>query len=304
MAKTIQKQTGPKSIAGKKIVAKNARKGNIFTKGYLPSEDVTQKQVEFEAMCDQWKAYDPSRQLVLRTIEQASLGLERMMAVEKIKIEAAMQSLDIAQKFTIRAGLSAMLGNSLPAWFFMEDDGGQKQHAIYLDLVWEQAEELRVKFSDRIVPQIKEYFPDLYHYIMQNQPANASFLMVLGQRYQKSAVTLNLTELMNSLTSKFGDHLTWAQDPARYQLIINGIRAEQMYEVMDLERNNRIATSLQNRIFKGYQALSYFNQIEARDVQQVIEKAQLPILAMDEPESDAEPKDEEEAANVVDEKVV
>ena len=109
---------------------------------------------------------------------------------------------------------------------------------------------------------------------------------------------------MNSLTSKFGDHLTWAQDPARYQLIINGIRAEQMYEVMDLERNNRIATSLQNRIFKGYQALSYFNQIEARDVQQVIEKAQLPILAMDEPESDTEPKDEEEAANVVDEKVV
>jgi len=301
MAKTIQKQTGPKSIAGKKIVAKNARKGNIFTKGYLPSEDITEKQIEFELMCEQWQAYDPSRQLVLRTIEQASLGLERMMAVEKIKIEAAMQSLDIAQKFAARAGLGVMYGSTLPAWFFMEDDGSQKQHAIYLDLVWQQANTLREKFSDQIVPHIREYFPDLHHFIMHKQSSNASFLMVLGQRYQKSAVTLNLAELMNSIGTKHADHLIWARDPARYQLIINGIRAEQMYEVMDFERSNRFATSFQNRIFKGYQALSFFSQLETQDPQ-VIESAGLPILVLDEPQADSESK-EDETKDVVAEKV-
>jgi len=269
MANSMKKLGGPKTAEGKQIVCKNAQKSAIFTKGYLPSEDVAQKQVQFDQLSEQWHAYDPTRHIVLRTIEQASLGLERMMASEKIIIEGAMQSLNIAHEFVDRAGLTDARPSILPPWFFMEDDGGEKNRAILIDQIWEQAEQLRIKFSDAIVPKIAQLYPDLYKYVMQGQQPNASFLMVLGQQYKQSAVTLNLATLMNTLADKYSHHLMWARAPKRHQMIIDAIRQEQMREVMDLEKSNRYAVSFQNRIFKGIQMMATLDQHEAMVAQKL-----------------------------------
>ncbi len=64
----------------------------------------------------------------------------------------------------------------------------------------------------------------------------SSFIMTLGQRYGQSAVTLNLAALMNELNDRFSYHLIWAQDPERYQAIIDGLRAEQMEAAIDFEK--------------------------------------------------------------------
>ena len=269
MANGMKKLGGPKTAEGKKIVSKNAQKGAIFTKGYLPTEDVVQKQAQFGLLCEQWGAHDPTRQMILRTIEQANLGLERMMGCEKIIIEGAMQSLDIADEFVDRARLSDARPSLLPAWFFMEDDGGEKDRALLIDTIWEQAEQLRVQFRDAIVPQISQLFPELYAHVMRGQAPNASFLMVLGQQYKQSAVTLNLAELMNAMSSKYPYHLMWARAPRRHQMIIDAIRQEQMREVMDLEKSNRYAVSFQNRIFKGIQMMATLDQHEAMVAQKL-----------------------------------
>jgi len=50
MKKSFQGQTGPKTESGKKVVSKNAQKTSIFTQGYLPTENVAQKQNEFEQL--------------------------------------------------------------------------------------------------------------------------------------------------------------------------------------------------------------------------------------------------------------
>jgi hypothetical protein len=55
----------------------------------------------------------------------------------------------------------------------------------------------------------------------------------------------------------------WASRWQSYQVIIDGIRAQQVLEVMDLDRTNRYATSFQNRILKGLQALDTMNKIES-----------------------------------------
>jgi len=263
MTSSNKKLGGPKTAEGKQIVSKNAQKSAIFTKGYLPSEDVAQKQAQFDQLSEQWHAYDPTRHIVLRTIEQASLGLERMMTCEKIIIEGTMQSLDIAHEFVERAGLTDARPSILPPWFFMEDDGGEKDRAILIDQIWGQAEQLRLKFCDAIVPKIAQLYPDLYKYVMQGQQPNASFLMVLGQQYKQSAVTLNLAALMNTLSDKYPDHFLWARAPKRHQMIIDAIRQEQMRAVMDLEKSNRYAVSFQNRIFKGIQMMATLDQHEA-----------------------------------------
>lgn len=70
---------GPKTVDGKAVSSQNARKDSIFVQGYLPWEDAEEMRQQFEVMAKQWNAKDPSRQMLLRSIEQCQLGMERMM---------------------------------------------------------------------------------------------------------------------------------------------------------------------------------------------------------------------------------
>ena len=255
--------TGPKTEAGKKASSKNAQKAAIFTKGYLPWEDVATKQAQMEVMARQWGADDPTRQLILRTIEQAQLGLERLMAADKLRIEGIMQSLHIKHEFAKQAGIDPVIGLSLPSWFFKDDDEGQKKQAQFILQVFDDALQLQDQFSDQIVAKIAEKFPSLYEYIMGNIRSGQSFLIVMGQRYKQQTALLNVIALVNEIKTQYKDHLLWASRWQSYQVIIDGIRAQQVLEVMDLDRTNRYATSFQNRILKGLQALDTMNKIES-----------------------------------------
>lgn len=66
----VAAQTGPKSTPGKLASSKNSRKSSIFVKGYLSWEDVEQKQLMHQQLCNQWQANDPTRQILISTIEQ------------------------------------------------------------------------------------------------------------------------------------------------------------------------------------------------------------------------------------------
>ena len=272
--------TGPRSTKGKKTVAKNAQKSAIFSPGYLKSEDVAQKEAQFAKLCKQWGANDASRQLIVRTIEQASLSLERMMRAEKCMIEGAMHSLDIAMRFALKANISGVKAMHLPAWYFSEDDGGQKENALWFNRVWTEAGLLQHHFSDRDVPHISERYSHLYEYVMKDNVQNKSFIVRLGERYKQSTVILNLSALMNQLREDYEFHLIWAIAPERHQRIIDEIRAGQMIAVMDLEKTTRYATGFQNRILKGFQALALLAQYDAHP----LGKAQaLPLQAKPSP---------------------
>ena len=81
--------TGPKTVDGKAASSQNARKDSIFVQGYLPWENIDEKQQQFVAMAKQWGTKDPSRQMLLRTIEQCQLSIERMMYIERKKSKAS-----------------------------------------------------------------------------------------------------------------------------------------------------------------------------------------------------------------------
>jgi len=49
--------------------------------------------------------------------------------------------------------------------------------------------------------------------------------------------------------------LLWAQDPKRYQIIINGLRAEKVLKVLDFDKSNRYLKSFQNRRMRALQGL-------------------------------------------------
>lgn len=252
--------TGPKTEQGKAISSKNAVKAGIFSKGYLPWEDQEAKQQELIVLAKEWNVTGPSGLHFLRDIEQANLAQERLMYAERLIVEGAMQSAQIGEEFADRAGLELSQARFIPSWYFLEDDGGNKEHALYLDRVYEQAEHLRAHYSDQLVAQAQTRYPELFKYVMQGYAPNQSFVMVLAKEFKQNTPTLNLAQIMNQLQEKFRYHLLWAQDPARYQLIVEGLRAEKMLSVIDFDKSNRYMTNFQNRKIRAIQGLALLDQ--------------------------------------------
>lgn len=262
MKEAIRNQTGPKTEEGKKVASKNAQKAAIFTKGYLPSEDIDAKQAQFEALAEQWGVNDPSRLMFLRTIEQAYLGIERQMQAERNIIEGAMQSLDIAHDFAKAAGFNPISAMNMPSWYFDPEANPTKEFAVQVRRAYRELKELQANFSDQLAAQIAQQYPTAYAYIMEGQRQSASFLSVLGERYRLATPKLNLGAAVSEIAENYRDHLIWAQDPKRFEMIIAGLRSAKARELIDWDKSNRYAVSLQNRIFKGFQGLALMDQQE------------------------------------------
>lgn len=291
--------TGPKTVDGKAVSSQNARKDSIFVQGYLPWEDQDEKQQQLAAMAKQWGAKDPSRLLLLRSIEQAQIGIERMMYIERKKIEGLMQSTTIATAFCERAGLSEKNAHALPDWFFLEEGKSEKLRALKVSLLYDEAADFKARFSDQLAARVKEAYPTLFGYVMQGQKEGALFLTTLGQRYKQSAVILNLAALINELKERWEFHFIWAEAPARYQTIIDGLRVEQMEGAIDFDKSQRYATNLQNRMLKGFSALAALDQHEAFMKNQQKPLAQVanvvhPVLEMRSKESEPKKSDSQE----------
>ena len=201
------------------------------------------------------------------------------MYIERKKIEGLMQSTTIAYQFCERTGLSEKIAHALPDWFFLEDSESEKQRSIKVARIYDETAEFKARFSDQLAARVKDSYPALFGYVMQGQKEGASFLMALGQRYKGSAVTLNLGGLMNELKENWEFHFIWAQAPSRYQTIIDGLRAEQMEQAIDLDKSQRYATNLQNRMLKGFSALAALGQHELlMKNQQQIATPVIPVL--------------------------
>lgn len=266
MSKNTVVQTGPKTLDGKRASCKNAQKASIFTKGYLPSENPEQKQAQFEKLCEQWGATDPTRQLLLRTVEEASLGYERLMLAIKQKIEAQMQSLDVAREFVRLSGINPVEGMMIPSWYFKEGDPekvySKKIFAIYVEVL-----ELSDSYSDQLTAQVAQRYPNLYSYVTESYPPSTIFSTALGKKFGKATPIENLRAMQKEIEENYRFHLVWWQEEERYEIIIAGIRAGRILEAMDLDKYTRYTTSFQNRILKGIHSLAIIDQYEAKTVQ-------------------------------------
>ena len=265
MNKISNKSTGPVTQEGKAIASKNATTKGIFAKGYLPWEDPAEQQALVQGLVKTWKAdQHPERMTFIRDIEEADLRLSRAMNFERIQIEAAMQSLDVAIEFCQKAGFAPSAHLSMPHWYFQDDELGEqeKRKARYVDLVQEEALELKRLYSDQIVPTIAKEFPNLYSYVMSGQREGASFIAVLGARFKQSAPTLNLGVVSNEIGEKYKPHLQWAYAWQRYEIIIAGIRARVVAQIVADEKTMRYLIAAQNRKIKANQALASLTQLD------------------------------------------
>ena len=248
--------TGPKTVEGKAVASKNAQTHTIFTKEYLPWEDGQAHQQAFEKMCEYYRAHDPVRQGLLRSIAQDQLMEERLARALRLKIEGMLQADSIKLRFAKEVGLSIQQAQLLPMWYFKLEDDGNKAQAMDLSKVQAQAASLKQQYSDAVAPHIEAHFPELYAFVMSGQQVRTSFLTVLGQRFKQSMPTLNLAVVINHISEKYPYHVDWAADAVRYQTIIDGLQAQIEIEGMDLEKTSRYTTMFQNRRLKNLHALA------------------------------------------------
>lgn len=255
MSNTANPSTGPKTEQGKAISSKNATKAGIFSQGYLPWENQETKQLEFEAMVQEWGVTSPTGMCFLRDIEQANLAQERLMYAERLVVEGVMQSAEVGERFAHAAGFDTNQVRHFPSWYFLEDNGGNKKHALYLDKVVDQAKHLQANYSDQYAAQVQARCPELHHYVLAGYQPNNSFVLVMGKKYKQSVATLNLAAIGSEIREQYRFHLQWAQEPKRYQIIIDGLRAQKILEVLDFDKSNRYLTSFQNRRIRALQGL-------------------------------------------------
>jgi hypothetical protein len=71
-----------------------------------------------------------------------------------------------------------------------------------------------------------------------------------------------LAKLINEIAEKYPDHLNWAKDPKRYEILIAGIRARVASQIISDEKTTRYLISAQNRKIKANQALASLTQLE------------------------------------------
>lgn len=260
--------TGPKTVEGKLKSSQNARKTSIFVKGLLPWEDQAEKQEQLDQLTEQWQAYDPSRQLILRTIEQCQLGLERMMYAERVQIEGVMQSLDIANEFCKRARFSNMEHKTLPNWYFMAEGAEwHKKEAILTAKAYSEAESYVNNYREMMTAEVAKEYPNLYKYALAGYSSSTIFINALGDRFKLATPLLNLEALIKEIEERYFYYLKWGTDHERYQAIVDGIRAEMMLKVMDLDKSTRYATNFQNRLIKAFTTLAAMDQHEERSTQ-------------------------------------
>jgi hypothetical protein len=75
---------------------------------------------------------------------------------------------------------------------------------------------------------------------------------------------LNLAALINNLQERYPHHLTWAQAPERYQLLINGLRSDVTEKLVDIDKSYARAAAIQNRVLKSLAGLAAMNQQEVQ----------------------------------------
>lgn len=99
----------------------------------------------------------------------------------------------------------------------------------------------------------------------------------MGQRFKQATPVQNLSALINEINKDYSCYLKWSEDPERYQTIIDGIKAQKMLQVMDLDKSVLYATNFQNRLIKGLTSLGAIDQYE-----QLMELSSMPCLKVEE----------------------
>jgi hypothetical protein len=243
-------QTGPKTLEGKKVAAKNALKSGAFSFSLMPGEspqeieDITQglmAQFGLDCTLGQLKA------------QRAAMSLLQIKRVERYVTSqglAVMDNLAARQIFCERVGLRTSQAEVLPEEYFLQDEKFKKEAQFYLNVLVE-AESLHNRHTADLMLKVREEFKNLWIFVMGNNPKTIrdfNFGEKLATQYKQAHPTLNLRLLIDALEEDYAHELLWARNEARFESVLAGLLAEMMIGFQSDDKIHRTLSRLNKQL--------------------------------------------------------
>ncbi len=228
-------QTGPRTAVGKINSSRNALKKGIYSNTLLPSEDAEALEALADDLGDRFEVQDAAGEILVRRLLQTTLQSNRLQNAQANLIQAKMHGMDVRQSFCIQVGINVLAAAELPDWYF-EEDQTQRHAALEKAKVWAEAQYLKKNYSTDLILRAKQEFPSLWRYLMgKDGSAVQKVHATLGERiatlYKHPSPQANLQDLIDQLENAHKYALLYAKHAARYEAVINGLRAKAVLDV-------------------------------------------------------------------------
>ncbi len=262
-------QTGPQTLEGKKVAAKNALKSGAFSFSLMPGEspqdieDVTQglmAQFGLDCTLGQLKA------------QRAAMSLLQIKRVERYVTSqglAVMDNLAVRRIFCERVGLRASQAEVLPEEYFLQDEKFKKEAQFFLKVLAE-AESLHERHTADLMLKVREEFKNLWLFVMGNNPRTIrdfNFGEKLATQYKQPHPTLNLRLLIDAVEEDYANELLWARNESRFESVLAGLLAEMMIGIQSEDKIHRTLSRLNKQLDSE---LLWLERIAAQNAQALV----------------------------------
>jgi hypothetical protein len=243
-------QTGPKTIEGKKVAAKNALKSGAFSFSLMPGEDPNDIEDLTQGLMAQYGLDCTLGQLKAQRAAMSLLQIKRVERYVASQTLAIMDNLAVRQIFCERVGLGISKAEFLPDDFFTQNEKYCKIANFYLNVL-EEAQSLHDRHTADLMLKVREEFKNLWAFVMGSNPKTIrdfNFGEKLATHYKQPHPTLNLRLLIDKLEDDYADELLWARNEERFNSVLSGLQAEMMIGIQSDDKIHRTLTRLNKQL--------------------------------------------------------
>ena len=224
---------GPRTQQGKSVSSRNSTKIGLYTSTLLEGEDANALEELMESLIEQWGLSGAQAELLAREYVYCDLKSARILRAQLEIVESQMHMSDTRHEFARQAGISVLIQDKLPQWYF-DGNVSAQQLAIEITNSVEEAGNLMGNFSLQASLQARTLYPNLWRQVMGPNAINPK--QTMGERllakFGSSRPEQNLLAYIEHCQKHKSFELMWGVFHERYQGVLKGLRAKLMLEAM------------------------------------------------------------------------
>lgn len=281
---TYKSQGGPRTQQGKATSSKNATKLGVYTNILMPGESQEEINELIEVFRETYGGANVEVEMMGRTYVQTLLKSRRLQEAEAAFINAQMHMQETRKEFCRQAGISPLLWDEVPDWFFCDDEKA-KAEAMQCGLSMFEAMDLKKNYSLQLSQSARIQYPNLWKEVMGPQAINPK--QGLGERlqmiYNTAHPVTNLQAYVEDCKQRHKYELLWVSNWRRYEAVIDGLRAKAILDAYSRPDWFKVENSMHRRRMEISQTLMTMQKLQALEVaaSNVIEVQSATSLTLD-----------------------
>jgi hypothetical protein len=227
VADVAAKADRAKDKSGAQKSVYNARKFGIYSNALMPWESEQDVTATCEEFYQEYEVNSLFGETLVKQYVQVLLSIARLERGQACKVSRAMSMRSCRKEFADQVGISPLVYDHLPNWWF-ELDSERYQTAKETEKGVRQAKLLKANHSPELMAQVPTRFPKLVVLALALGWLHKvhTFGEWLGTRYKNASPLFNLQSLIEELEKVFQFDIWWAQNEDRYIAVIQTVMAQ------------------------------------------------------------------------------